>query len=67
MRILEEKKKEHEDELIKPKFCPLHAKLTQKIGKTNPEIAALFNSSLGSVGGKQEANADHPSEGDVHK
>ena len=59
------KKKEHEEELFKPKFCPLRAKQTQKIGKTNPEIAALFT--VGSVEGKKEANADHLSEGDVHK
>ena len=65
MRILEEEKNELEDKLFKPKFCPLHAKLTQKIGKTNSEIAALFT--VGSVEDKKEANADHLSEGDVHK
>ena len=50
---------------INPSFCALHAKLTHKIGKINPEIAALFT--VGSVGGKKEVNADHPSESDVHK
>lgn len=48
------KTKEHEDELSKPKFCPLHAKVTQKIGKTNPKklqfLQLAFSGILGSVG-----------------
>ena len=64
MRILE-KKKDMKMNYSNPSFCALHAKLTQKIGKINPEITVLFT--VGSVEDKKEANADHLCEGDVHK